>query len=236
MADNGFRPPPRKKVALDNNKLSMGAPNSKGKRAGLLWQLVNNNPRIVVYTNDPDDQIDYGKITAALDAPTFFAFLQMIENAVNAPVGTEFKDKIENSNFTWGGGKRSETPTVVSSLLVGKDPDGVIWIAVSAPRRPQIKFPFMNPDFHNFFHRDGSPYEKAEVSALIAQSYIKLLRLLMAQLLVTEYVEPKPKEDRNGGGGGNRGGQGGGGGYNRGGGNSGGGNSGGGDLDDETPW
>lgn len=243
MAD--FRPPPRKKIALDNQKLSMSAPNQKGKRAGLLWQLINNNPRIVVYTNDPDDQIDYGKITAALDAPTFFAFLNLIDKAISAT--GEYKEKIDNMNFSWAGGKRSDTPSVVSSLLVGKDADGVIWIAVSAPRRPQIKFPFMNPEFHNFFHKDGSPYEKAEVSALIAKSYLDMLRHLMAGLMITEYVEPKPKEDR---GGGNRGGQGGGGGQRSGGGGGWGGNSGGGgggggraessgggdDLGEDTPW
>ena len=235
MAENNFKTV-RKKIALDNQKLSMSAPNSKGKRAGLLWQLINNNPRIVVYTNDPDDQIDYGKITAALDAPTFFAFLNLIENAIKAT--GEFKEKIDNMNFTWPGGKRSETPSVVSSLIVGKDADGLIWISVSAPRRPQIKFPFINPEFHNFFHRDGSPYEKGEVSAIMAKSYLDILRGLMAQLLVTEYVEPKPKEDRNNGGNRNNGG-----GY--GGGNS---NGGGGqrqeraaktgfdDMDDDTPW
>lgn len=226
-----FKPVPRKKIGLDNQKLSMSAPNSKGKRAGLLWQLINNNPRIVVYTNDPDDQADYGKITAALDAPTFFAFLNLIDNAIKAE--GEYKEKIDNANYTWPGGKRSETPSVVSSLIVGKDADGLIWISVSAPRRPQIKFPFINPEFHNFFHRDGSPYEKAEVSAIMAKSYLDILRGMMAQLLVTEYVEPKPKEDRNGGG-------------NRGGGFGGG--SGGGaprqerpkasfaDMEDDTPW
>lgn len=234
MADTGFKPPPRRKIALDNNKLSLSAPNSKGKKAGLLWQLINNNPRIVVYTNDPDDQVDYGKITAALDSPTFFAFLRLIEQAITAEKG--YKEKIDNLNYTWGGGKRSDTPTVVSSLLVGKDDDGVIWIAVSAPRRPQIKFPFMNPEFHNFIHRDGTPYEKAEVSALMAAAYVDFLRPMLANLMVSEYVEPKPKDDR---GGNNRSSGG-----NSGGGNSGGrGNSwggGGAETDDgfgkDTPW
>lgn len=194
MADNSFRPPPRRKNGLDNIKLSLSAPNSKGKRASLNWQLINNNPRIVVYTNDPDDQIDYGKISAKLDAPIFFAFMNLIENAINS--SGEFKDKIENSNFSWSGGKRAETPTVESSLLVGKDADGVVWVAVSAPRRPQIKFSFLNPEFHNFIHKDGSPYTKGEVSVLMAKSYLDLMRLMMAQLLVAEYVEPKPKEER----------------------------------------
>jgi hypothetical protein len=198
MAENGFKPPMRPKNALDNNKLNLSAVNSKGKRASLLWQLVNNNPRIVVYTNDPDDQIEYGKISAKIDAPTFFAFMNLIEAAINAT--GEYKAKIDNSNFSWSGGKRAETPTVESSLLAGKDTDGVVWVAVSAPRRPQIKFQFINPEFHSFVHKDGTPYEKAEMSVLMAKSYLDVLRLVMAGLLIKEYVEPKPKEERGGGG------------------------------------
>jgi hypothetical protein len=197
MSENTFKPQPRVKNGLDNNKLNMTAVNTKGKRASLLWQLINNNPRIVVYTNDPDDQVNYGKIAAKIDAPIFFAFMNLIEQAINA-VG-EFKGKIDNSNFSWNGGKRAETPTVESSLLAGKDADGVVWVAVSAPRRPQIKFPFVNPEFHSFVHKDGAPYSKGEVSILMAKSYLDVLRLMMAQLLVKEYVEPKPKEDKGGG-------------------------------------
>lgn len=203
MADNGFKPTPRKKNCLDNPKLNLTAVNGKNKKASLLWQLINNNPRIVVYTNDPDDQVDYGKIAAKIDAPTFFAFMNLIEAAINAE--GEFKAKIDNSNYSWSGGKRAETPTVESSLLAGKDAEGVVWVAVSAPRRPQIKFPFVNPEFHSFAHKDGSPYTKGEMSKLMAKSYLDVLRLLMANLLMTEYVEPKPKEERSGGGRGNYG-------------------------------
>ena len=204
MSENTFKPAPRVKNGLDNNKLNLTAVNSKGKKASLLWQLMNNNPRIVVYTNDPDDQTNYGKIPAKIDAPIFFAFMNLIEQAINAP--GEFKGKIDNSNFTWNGGKRAETPTVESSLLAGKDADGVVWVAVSAPSRPQIKFPFINPEFHSFVHKDGTAYSKAETSVLMAKSYLDVLRLMMAQLLVKDYVEPKPKEEK----GSNRGSSGGG--------------------------
>lgn len=237
MADNGFRPQPRKPIALDNRKLTMSAPNNKGKFANLRWQLIKNNPRIVVFTNDPEDQNnEYGKITAALDAPTFFMFLRLLESAINAT--GKFREKIDNSNFTFPGGKRSESPSVVSSLIVGRDEDGLIWISVSAPRRPQIKFPFMNPEFHSLYHGDGSPYTPAEISKAYASAYIDMLRLMMANLLVSEWVPPDPPKDQ-----GNRGG---GGGYgNRGGGGGGYGGGGGGRQapaadagigDDDTPW
>lgn len=209
---NGFTPPPRPTTALDNKKLSMRATNAKGKTSSLNWQLVNNNPRIVVYTNDPDDTKDYGKITAALDAPTFFAFLRILEKAINSP--DKFREKIDNLNFTFPGGKRSEQPSVVSSLIVGKDEGGAVWISVSAPGRPQIKFPFVNPDFHHFYKDNGQQYTKEECSDLYARSYHTMLSMLMANVLTNHWIEP-PKKDANGGN--NRGGGGGGGNRNGGG-------------------
>lgn len=56
MAD--FRPPPRIKNALDNRKLNLSAPTpgAQGKYANLIWGIINNNPRITVYTGDPSEE------------------------------------------------------------------------------------------------------------------------------------------------------------------------------------
>lgn len=241
----GFQRPERKKNALDNRKLNLSAPTPgvQGKYASLIWGLYSNNPRISVFTNDPNDtgeQNGYGKIQAALDAPTFFAFLNILNRAVDAT--DEFKMKIENKNFIFPGGKRSERPVLVSELWAGRDKEGIIWISVSAKDRPKIKFNIGPGDFHELFHGSGEKLTKGEASVLYAKGYIKILENMMTHLLVTEWVEPEKKDFGGGGGGGQRGGGGGsygggggggGGGYNRGGGgggeSSGGGGSGGGD-------
>jgi hypothetical protein len=167
--------------------------NSKGKMASLNWGLYSNNPRITVYTNDPDDTRDNGKITAALDAPVFFAFLELLSNAIKSK--TEYRAKIDNKNFIFPGGKRSETPVLVSSLIVGRDEEGVVFISVVANNRPIIKFPFVNPDFHHFFHTSGDPYSKAEVSTLMAMAYLKMMTTMMTVAMDTNYTPPKPRED-----------------------------------------
>lgn len=217
-----FKPIPRKKTMLDHNKLHLRSPNATGQVASLQWQLVNSNPRIVVWTNDPNDTIDFGKINANMDAPCLFALFRLIEQTANheGPI----KNKIDNMNFTFPGGKRSDSPSVVSSTIVAKGDDGLISIMISAPRRPQIKFAFINPEFHHFVHTDGTPFEKAEASKLFALAYCDMLKLIYSNMMVKEYVEPPPKEDRNGGGGGNyQQRQGGGGGQRQGGGGGGGG-------------
>lgn len=215
MADNrNF--PARKKNALDNRKLALSTkcPTDNSKWSSLVWGLYTNQPRITVYTNCPNDQQGWhkGKIEAKLDAPTFFAFLQMLQNVIDAPLDT--KMKIENKNFIFPGGKRSESPVHVSDLWCGKDKDGVIWISVTAvgkdKDRPRIKFPIINPsEFHNLHHGDGTQFTQEECSKLYATGYLGMLRQVMAMLLVVEYKEPEPR-DGQGGGGGQRGGQGGG--------------------------
>ena len=212
----------RTKNALDNRKLNLSAPTPghQGKRASLIWGLYSNNPRLTVYTGDPNDQDaskGYGKITANLDAPVFFAFLQLLEMAVDPATPNDWKAKIENKNFIFPGGKRSEAPVVVSELFVGKDKDGVVWISIVDRNkdRPRIKFVIGGNDFHRFLHSDGTPFTDAETSVLFAKGYIKLLQEMMGNLLCSLWVEPEQRPQQN-----NRGGNGGGGGYNRGGGNS----------------
>jgi hypothetical protein len=244
MAGN-FQRPERKKNALDNTKLKMSAPTPghQGKYANLVWGLYSNNPRITVYTGDPNDageQNGWGKISANLDAPIFFAFLKMLHDVIDAPPDT--KNKIENKNFIFPGGKRSEKPVVTSELWVGKDKDGIIWISVSARDRPKIKFNFNKSDFHEFYHGNGEPYTPAESSAVYARGYITLLEGLMTTMLDNHWVEPPPRDPPGGGGQrGGGGGYGGGGGQRSGGGGYGGGSGGGGGGstsggDDDIPF
>ena len=200
MAFNNMAP--RKKIALDNRKLNLFAPcpSAPGKFASMSWRLVSNNPRITVYTNDPADMTEKnsnGLIAAALDAPVFFMLMKLLYKIVDAAPGT--KEKIENKNFIFPGGKRSEKPVVVSEIIVGKDDDGVVFISVVAfdKTRPRIKFELVPGEFHSLYHQSGQQFTKAEASELFARGYIQCLEGLMTHLLVTEWVEPEKKDNGN---------------------------------------
>lgn len=238
MAGN-FKPPPRAKTALDNRKLNLSAPvpNVQGKYASLIWGLFSNNPRITVYTNDPNDNAPpgYGKISANLSLPAFMMFLVMLRKVIDSP--GETKDKVENKNYTYFSGKRSDLPVVVSELHVGKDAEGVVWISVTdtiKKERPRIKFKFHPDDFHALVHGDGRPYSKGEASALYAEGYANLLDKMMIHMASENYVEPPPRDGGGGGGGGGGNREGGGGNWNRGGG--GGGQPPAEDKDDDLPF
>lgn len=214
MADNNFQPPVRKKIALDNNKLNLSAecPTAAGKYSKLLWGFHNNNPRITVYTGDPSESTDktnYGRIIANLDLPILYSFFELLERSITEENG--FKAKIENKNFTFYGGKRSDAPVVVSELWVGKDKEGVVWMSVVMKDRPMIKFSLVPSTYHNLYHGDGTAFTKSEASVCFAKGYSYLLKQIYAQLSLTEFVDLQALKDAK---------QGGGGGYNRGGGQS----------------
>lgn len=204
MSDNNFRVE-RVKNALDNRKLNLSTPTPGhvGKYASLIWGLYANNPRITVYTNDPNDQgasKDYGKIMAKLDAPVFFAFLELLTRATEESTPLDWKAKLENKNFIFPGGKRSDAPVVVSELWVGKDKEGMVWISIvdRNKERPRIKFLIGTSDFHRFLNADGTPMDAGETSQMFAKGYIKLLQQMMSTMLCTHWVEPEAKPQTGG--------------------------------------
>lgn len=227
MAGN-FNRPPREKNGLDNRKLSMSAPTPgvQGKYARLDWAIINANPRLTVYTNDPNDPGEGGRIAGAFDIVGFISWICRMEDMIEkAPNG--FKDKIDLKNYRYfGQGKKSERPEVISSLWFGKDENGVVWISLldaAKPERPKVKFEFGNNDWHQFVHGDGTPYTKGETSAAFAKGYCRLLPLMMSYMAVADYTPPEPKpQGGQGGGGGYGGNRAGGGGGNYGGGGGGG--------------
>lgn len=237
----------RKKNALDNSKLRLSAPSpvAQGKWASLSVIFDKNNPRFVVYTGEEGDRANnYGKIEARLDTAVFYAFLELVKNIAHKDTPNGHKDKLDNENFTWFGGKRSDGPVSVSELQVGKDKDtGEVWMAVVAKDRPRVQFKFGPPPMHkNWTHGSGEAFSAGELSQIFAHGYVNLMEKIVAHLSVTEWVDPAieraEKEAQKA-----RGGQGGGGGYNRGGGGSGGGqrqeqqqSSGGDDFDGDIPF
>ena len=215
---------PRKKIALDNNKLNLSAPSTaQGKTASLIWGFHKNNPRITVWTRDPADETERnnkGKIQAELNLPVLFSLFETIRHAADSAPG--WKDKLENKNFTFFGGKRSETAVVTTEIWCGKDAEGFVYISVTAPNRPIIKFRIQPDDFHTWYESNGEKASAERIAKTYVKGYIRILEDIYSHISITEYVDRAAEmAAKNGQGGGfNRGGQGGnnnqGGGFNRG--------------------
>lgn len=188
----GFR-----KQLINENKLGLEAPNGiEGKTASLTFGFQNNNPRVVVWTRDPKDTIDFGQIRAQLDMPSFYSFIELLRMALNSSGPVEYV--IDNENFTYENNVKSEKPAKVSELRVGRDEEGCVWISVFGKDRPKIKFYIAPTRWHHFRHANGTAFTKKENSDIFTRAYISMLTEVMANTGVTNYVVPEKKEQGGG--------------------------------------
>lgn len=193
--------PERKKNAFNNSKLTLSAPcpTAKGKYSTLGFEFHNNNPAIVVRTNDPGDMTparSYGRIMANMDIPAFYAFITNLEEAIRSE--GEFKKKCENYNYDYASGQRSENVTHISDLWVGKDKEGCVYISVLSKKddRAVIKFTMGPSDgrWHKYFHGDGTQFTKSDMSTLYSKAWLMILKEVTGNLIVQEYIAPVPRK------------------------------------------
>jgi hypothetical protein len=216
--------PAKKKTAFNVSKLGLSAPNPqiKGVYANLRFDIFQNNPRISVDTRDPNKlnkENHFGRIEAAMTGGDLYTILEALDYATKSK--EEWKTKIECYGNEWVNGQKSKDITLMSSVWVGRDAEGGIFISVVKENTkdwPVIKFLFGPTDqrYTKWYHGDGTPYTKQQASQLYAKGYVNMLRSLYAAVMDTHYWDSQanfPGGQRQGGGGGwNRGGQGGGGG------------------------
>ena len=220
------------KTAINDPKLKLYAPPLPGatQAPSLEPGYANNHPFLMVRTNFPNDK-DYGRIKAGLDMPAFMETLGLIEKAVNTPDECSFV--MENKNKPWSReqGGRVKEAILETSIIVGRDKEGRIFIAILHydKSRPKVIFHFGSRMYHSITRRNGE-LSAAEQSNSAAMAWVECLRGLMPQVAATNYVH---KTMDNKGGNNNRGG---GNSYSRGNSDHDNTNSGGGDFDDDLPF
>jgi len=220
--NNGATEDKRPKAPVDWSKLSLSTAveGVQGAWSSFGFDVVGSNVRVTVWTNDPQDkENDNGRITTSMPMPVFFAFMAIYDQVLKSR--GEVKKVVEGLNWFGYGGKRQDTPRVEAQLFIGKDADGVMYILLTAPKRPNIVFHFETRDAQKFQFRnqEGNLLSKAEVSTMYAKAYYDILSQIyqmdmlsqILKLLEPEKYKPAPapkwqqgaKGGNGGGGGGN---------------------------------
>ena len=139
----------------------------------LYWAIFDGNPRIVVRTQDPNDKDNnYGTIVAPMDPIIMSVLSDIIRQAADAEPG--WRQKITNKS-TWHNGQKLQEPTRINDIIVGKDSEGCVYIALHEDNRPNLRFLFGPSSFHYLIKNDGSPLSKAELSVLFAKGYANMV-------------------------------------------------------------
>lgn len=160
-----------------------------------------NKFSIEVRTNLPNDR-DNGIIRAELPPPVFYAFIEMVNRAISG----ENSDRPNSIRIKRPDFKKTNNgePVVDAKLAVGKDKNGVVFMAVLSwnKERPAIMFPFGPGKMFDFIKPDGSPWSQQEVSEVVAAGYAKEWAALAPHYMYNRYVA----EEFNRGGNNNNGG------------------------------
>jgi hypothetical protein len=161
-----------------------------------------NNPRLVVKTKVPNDK-NHGKIEAALSNHAFFAVMRAVEAVATSKEACIIM--MDNKGHRFVDKKRDPNPSIMSSIKIEKNNEGVVSICISAGKnRPLIEFPFLDTTYHNF--RDGNgAMGVAVASRLYALAWVDVMREYMGKVIERHYKRPAWM-DRNSGGGQQQGG------------------------------
>ncbi len=164
------------KIKIESfERYSMYAPTDRPRKPKLSWAIRDGNPRVSVFTNDPNDTTNKGIITAPMDPITFMDLLDMLKKVAHSapdsdPVYLDCRTSARDEN-----GKPTGDIVPLSQVWMGKDKDGIVWISVFADGRPRIKFPFTMSPYHGIYKSNGTSLTPAEGSVLTAMSTAAVL-------------------------------------------------------------
>lgn len=182
----------RPKGILDDKKYRLKGKPTEGGTPTLDWGVFNGQPSASVWTNDPQDP-ERKAIRAAFGVdgwrPMIEFVLDFAENGSNGESRRmELRTGPPNKTFPQ------------SVFIVGKEENGVIWVAIHQKGRPAKKFHVMPSVYFEYHDSQGNPLDSGLVSKLYAKGYFKAIcRLVEAEMRET-YIPPQPRQ----GGGGQR--------------------------------
>ncbi len=164
----------------------------------LSWGIRAGYPRIMVYTSNgkkkaPDAKFDYNSfITAPFDYVTFGILMERFDKVISNP--TEVNYTIDCFNNTFENGVRTDNLYLQAKVHIGRDKEGVIYIAAIEENKRKLKFYFMPSDkYFIIYDKDSNIVtDKSVLSSLYARSYYDLLKLVMGKEAYTDIVKQNP--------------------------------------------
>ena len=177
-------------LQLDKLSLYAVVDTETKRHARLTWAIRNGYPRLIVYTN----HLEYGAsnlrdaiIAAPMDIVTFNAFLDIFSKVIDGEKDKKYK--IDCFNYVWKNNQRTDEKRLVSSVIVGKDKEGVIWLSVITEDKPKIKFSIILSDFHMFYKTHGDDLKKDEASHIAAKAYLRIVKSVFDKLIGDDIID-----------------------------------------------
>lgn len=184
-----------RKVSL--TALTMSKDLSEDKYAQLLFSIRAGYPRITVYTEknkkrQDNDTFDYNKIINApldyLTAAKLYSYaMDVIDNGDN---GTN--RQIVCYNVKYVDGVRTNEVYIQATIEIGKDKDGIIYLAVLADGKPKIKFDILprdNGKWHKSIVNGNPVVDKNVISCETAKVYFDHFKYVVDKYAAIDTVK-----------------------------------------------
>lgn len=164
--------------------------------AQLTWSTRGIYPRITVFTSsqttDEKGKFDYNKM---ITAPFDYISLQMLFDNFKKVIEHVGEIKLEVACYNAEFKNRVKTDNIVlqAKVSVGKDKNGIIYIAAIEDEKPKIKFNLL-PDYRWYKHYDANSDEitdKAVISKMYATAYLKTLDKLFTSQIANDLMTVK---------------------------------------------
>lgn len=199
MADNQQQSKRREPHVFDDSKLRLYGPVVKdgGKKPSF---------RIKLYENNPVFDVDYGYATdkgyrvsheTPIDPVVFRQFLIYLSQVAKSSGAAAVM--MENDGHPWiwdkdlGKNQRSKERMSVSTIEIGKNDQGVVYLKYITHRNPEVTFSFTNEplDYHRFKAGDGSPLQTGRSSANLALAWADSLESVYFPYYSLKWTEPE---------------------------------------------
>jgi len=144
----------------------------------LNYATRNGYPRITVFTSNKnkEEAFDYNTmVNATFSLTQFLMFVDEMRDIVNGD-----KDKsasVDCFNAKFINGVKTNDIELQATAIVGKDKDGIIYLAVTSEGKRKVKFELL-PTEWNKYSRNKEVLSKEELSKRFAKSYIRAIDLL----------------------------------------------------------
>lgn len=186
---------------LDNGKLTLSAPKLANGEFPPKFKVgtYNNNPQYTVFSGVTSAKRG-GVISAGMDPITFYTSLRLIERMIDEPTPQETVTyEIENH------AGRGAEKAIKSRTIIGKDPEGVVFISILDvdDSMPKVRFNF-DADFYHKINVNGMT--KGQISCISAQGFVDAWRSILGPHLVQSYEKVVFRGNGGGGGSYNKGG------------------------------
>lgn len=136
--------------------------------------IVNGNPRFRLYLNNGGKNTALSfKINPYVAATIFEMVEEISKDPAVAYATVQVKGNYHNSP------QRLEKPIVTGTVTVGRNSEGLMYVAFQAKGEAMATFPFKPHWLHPVMADQGEPMEPGKLSNILARAWAKTMRGLM---------------------------------------------------------